>query len=305
MEYSYRAGLHKLLFHQEHINKIKAGEVVAPIHVTIFPTLACQLNCAYCFCRNQYKDGEELSLEDFTTGIDTLAKYGTKAIEFAGGGEPLMWSHFNKAVELAYSKGLKLSLITNGIALKDIPIDILEKFVWIRISVTSIENIKNVFTSHIPDKVKVSLSYTIDKLNKRDVRELYKFAKFKNLITRIAVAQPATEKDTCKIKEYIDKFGLPFFFSAKEFGTPQGCYMAWVRGEIDWKGYYLPCPAVMFTTQTVDDKFRLCHVKDLDQWLINNRVKDLGFKCSFCDCGKEINDFIHTQLKGIDDVEFI
>jgi len=308
MDLTYKAGLHKYLCHPEHIQKVKEGKSVGPIHVTLFPTLKCQLNCSYCFCRSEKQKDEELSWKDFNTAIDTLTKHGLKALEFAGGGEPTLWSHFEDGVKVAYSKGLKLSLITNGITMNSIPLDVLSMFQWIRISVINMNQLRSINFSRIP--VKVSLSYTIAHNDWTNPpfdfwKELDSFIKGQYLTTRVAVEQPATEQDVISGREFAEQYGAPFFFSPKEFGTPAGCYMAWVRAEIDWKGYFLPCPAVMFEKQYVEDKFRLCHVDFLDDWLKNNTPYDLGFKCGFCDCGKEINDFIRGLLNGIKDVDFV
>jgi organic radical activating enzyme len=300
---NYQAGLSKLFYHQKHLEKMRRGKIVAPIHVSIFPTIKCQLACPYCCCRNEKKDQPELSIEDFTTAINTLNKYGTKAIEFSGGGEPLLWTHFVEGIKQAYSKGFKLSLITNGLALDTIPQMILSRFSWIRVSVYSMEQLRKVNFSHIPKEVPVSLSWIVSEgIN---IKELHDFAKEKNLKVRIAIPQPATfelEKVGMGITE---QYGEPFFFSQKPRGNPAGCYMAWVRAAIDWEGFFLPCPAIMINHGEILGTFRLCHAVDLEQWLRMNRPKDLGFNCKFCNCGKEINDFVHGLINGVNDVEFV
>jgi uncharacterized Fe-S cluster-containing radical SAM superfamily protein len=308
MDLTYKAGLHKYIFHHDHIQKMREGKPVGPIHVTLFPTLKCQLHCAYCFCQNQNRADAELSWEDFEVALETLVKHGLLALEFAGGGEPTLWTHFERAVNAASARGLKLSLITNGITMNSLPVELLKKFQWIRISMVGIDRLKAINFSRIPTKV--SLSYTIAHkdwlVDLEDFwQELNSFVKDKGLVTRVAVEQPATSQDVSRGRAFAERFGAPFFFSPKETGTPAGCYMAWVRAEVDWKGFFLPCPAVMFEKRAVGEEFRLCHVKDLDRWLQANPPRNLGFKCGFCDCGKEINDFIRGVLDGIKDIEFV
>lgn len=290
----YEPGIHKLIHHTDHLRKMKTGVVVAPIHVSIWPTVRCQLSCSYCCCRNEDKNHEDLSFNDFTLAVDVLKRYGTKAIEFSGGGEPLLWSHINKAIELVHSKRIKMSLITNGLALKDFDVS---KFEWIRISVSSMNQIRKV---KIPKNARVSLSYILSE--DIDLDELYDFAKKRNLITRVALPQPNMSDRPIKIK------GYPLFFSKKKYGAPLGCYMPWIRAAIDWRGNFLPCPSVQLVPEyqgKIHDQFKLCHVSKLEKWLQDNRAHDMRFRCSFCNCGKEYNDLLHSYFHGVKDADFV
>lgn len=290
----YKPGIHKLIHHTDHLRKMKTGVVMAPIHVSIWPTVRCQLSCSYCCCKNEDRKHEDLSFYDFASAVNVLSRYGTKAIEFSGGGDPLLWPHLKEAVDLVHTKNIKMSLITNGLALGGFDVS---KFEWIRISVSSMNQIRKV---KIPKKVRVSLSYILSE--DIDIDELYKFAKEKNLITRVALPQPNTSDKPVKIK------GYPFFFSKKEQGAPLGCYMPWIRAAIDWRGNFLPCPSVQLVPEykgRVNNRFRLCHVSKLEKWLQDNRAHDMGFKCSFCNCGKEYNDLMHSYFHGVKDADFV
>ena len=79
----YKPGILKLIHHQEHLRKIEAGEVVGPIHLSVFPNNRCQLACPYCCFNKTIRNNAELSLEDFTTAMDVLSKYGLKAVEIS------------------------------------------------------------------------------------------------------------------------------------------------------------------------------------------------------------------------------
>ena len=114
--------------------------------------------------------------------------------------------------------------------------------------------------------------------------------------------------DELHIKEYINSLGDHVFFSDKGTGIPLGCYMAWIRAAIDWQGYFLPCPSIQLNEEyigRIPPSFCLCHISELEEWLLNNKPHDLGFKCSYCNCGKEHNDFIHGLLEEIEDAEFV
>jgi hypothetical protein len=237
--------------------------------------------------------------------IDALSFRGTKAIEFSGGGEPLLWPNFSDGVLYAKNQGLKVSLITNGLALQDIPKGTLEEIAWIRVSLQSIDHARRIMFGHIPVKTKMSASVIYSP--GIDFYELHRFVEARNIITRIAMPQPAAWGTGNEARMIVSQLGHPFFFAEKPTGRPAGCYLAWIRAAIDWTGHFLPCPAVMVTDDggKVRDEFRLCHVSDLSEWLDKNRPGDLGFRCAFCNCGKDINDLMYSIFEGVADNEFV
>lgn len=303
----YKPGTHKLMHHLDHLQKIKAGSIVAPIHVSIWPTLSCQCRCEYCCCRNEEQGQPDLTWQDFVVAIDALALRGTKAIEFAGGGEPLLWPQFVEGVAYCRNKGLKVSLITNGLALGDIPKGTLAELAWLRVSVQSIRHAEAVNFKHAREATSVSASYIAT--GTKDLEALRDFARKEGLVTRVAIKQPCGDDMRYRmIKSVTEALGEPLFFAEKKTGAPRCCYMAWIRAAIDWTGHFLPCPSVMLVPGSVGkiaDCFRLCHVQDLERWLQNNTPHDMGFRCGFCNCGKEHNDFIHELFSEVGNVEFV
>lgn len=305
-----KPGLHKFIHHLDHIKKIKDGEMVGPIHVSVWPTLRCQFNCSYCCCRNtEHGDSKELDINHFKSAVDVLGKYGTKAIEFSGGGEPLLWEHFSEAVNYIYDKGIKMSLITNGMLLNKISKDVLSKLTWLRISYQSLNHAKKIDYEHLSG-IRFNTSYIVptNKIDFTEIGKLHQFVKENNIILRVAVQRPSTVEFENNVETIVSNYGEPMFFSKKEIGKPKGCYMAWVRSAIDWNGNFLPCPSIQLNGDSegkIPDDFKLCHISNLEEWLNNNRPKNLGYTCEFCNCGKEHNDFIHDLMKGVDDVEFV
>jgi MoaA/NifB/PqqE/SkfB family radical SAM enzyme len=253
---------------------------------------------------------KELGIEEFKSAIDVLVKYGTRAIEFSGiCGEPLLWSHFEESVRYAFFKGLKLSLITNGLAIPEISETTLSRFEWIRVSLQSLNHANKIDFKHIPDNVRVSCSYVVaNEANLNTVGYLYNFAKNNNMVVRVAVQRPCSEEREEDVKELVDVYGDPLFFSDKEMSSPAICYMAWIRAAIDWNGNFLPCPSVSLNEEYegfVPKEFILCHISELEKWLNDNPPKDLGYRCKICNCGKENNDFIHELLQGGTDIDFV
>lgn len=304
----FQPGTQKLIYHVEYLNKIINNEIIAPIHLSIWPTFKCQFKCEYCCCKNTPESNNELNINDFKNSIDVFEKYGTKAIEFSGGGEPLLWKDFDEAVNYCKSKNIKLSLITNGIALKDKNHDILNKFDWIRVSLQSINHANLINFKNIPTRISASYIIKTDE-NLNIIKKLYDFAKENNIVIRIALQRPSTGIREEEVFNEVHKFGNPLFFSKKELGKPLGCYMAWIRAAIDWNGMFLPCPSVQLNEEYegfIPDNFKLCHINNIEDWLIKNRLHDLKYNCNFCNCGKENNDYIHNLLNGdILDVDFV
>ena len=311
MNTSYQPGVHKFIHHLDHLKKIKNGEVCAPIHLSLWPNSDCQLRCSYCCGRNIENRTGQLTFQEYVNLIYDLEKEGLKALEFSGSiGEPLLWEHFNRAVEYAHQLGIKMSLITNGLKLKSVPDDILSMLSWIRVSIQSVSHLKSIDFDRISKLTKVSCSYMVDNEleNTFAIEEIYRYVKEKNIVTRIAIQRPADKNAISVLNSLVNQYGSPLFFSNKEMGRPLGCYMPWVRAAVDWNGNFLPCPSIQLNYDNegkIPEGFALCHIKDIREWLYSNKPHDLGYKCEFCNCGKEHNDLIHNLIKGVDDVEFV
>jgi organic radical activating enzyme len=308
----FQPGLIKLIHHQEHLAKIERRDVVGPINIDIWPNNTCNFNCKYC-CFGEYfnghkRDGIELELDDFTHAIDVLQKYGLKAVSFSGGGNPIMWKYFDEGVDYVYKKGLKISLVTNG-PMTLAKQETLLKFNWIRISIQSLNHAKKCGFELIPDNVRKSMSYIIfDEHTFSSIEKVFEWAKEANTIIRVAPIRPCKQEWSNKVRDEISRLGEPLLFFDKPSGAPNGCYFAYVRGAIDWNAKYLPCPSIELSPESfgkIPEDFAVCHVKDLEEWLINNRPRDMGYRCTHCNCGREVNNYVHSLLKKVEDVNFV
>lgn len=303
----YQPGFWKLIHHPEHLAAIKRGNAIGPIHLSLWPTRKCQQKCNYCMVRDDTGD-EELTFEDFMSAINVLRSYGLKAVEFSGGGEPLLWPHFNDAVLMMFSMGIKISLITNGLAIDAVPKNILSSISWVRISINSVNHAERMFT--IIDRNDTRYSFSLVTKNRNLIIDMIEFCNKNKIVCRVNSPKPIQEDDDNKLFKFVKgKNSKYVFYSLKKRGPALGCYMAWIRAAIDWRGYFLPCPAMHLSEEyqgSIPDKFRLCHISELEKWLNKNRSHDLGFRCSMCNCGKENNDYTHNLLHGlIQDVEFV
>lgn len=306
-----KPGTHKLMQHTEHLDNIKKGNPVGPIHISVWPMGKCNLHCSYCCGRNvspEEKEGE-LDINDFINLIDVGKKYGLKAIELSGiCGEPLLWHSLVPAVNYAKEQGLSLSLITNGTLLNQIDDAVISKFDWIRASIQNRNHFNMINWSRLNKLTKASASYIVTQSNIDTLDPIYLYAQKWNIPVRIACEQPNPDEFISKVKNIAENYGEPFFFSYKEVAPPLACYMAYMRAAVDWHGNFLACPSVTLVGESlgyIEERFKLCHIGNLESWILQNSPKDLGFRCSFCNCGYENNNYIHDMLEPLEDVDFV
>ncbi len=86
-------------------------ELSAPLTVNWTLSYACNFNCRHCYSRGQTRD--ELGLGDVMKIVDELADCRVAFVNF-GGGEPLIYPHLFEVATHATSRGLKVSMNTNG-----------------------------------------------------------------------------------------------------------------------------------------------------------------------------------------------
>lgn len=130
----------KIFGHLEELKKAKNGERIAPIYVRIKPTNRCNQNCYYCHYKNpyleldQYHPTDEISRDKMLEIIRDFQEIGVKAVTFSGGGEPLLYSHIEEAMDAVLHAGIDLSIITNGSLLDGRKAELLANAKWVRIS---------------------------------------------------------------------------------------------------------------------------------------------------------------------------
>ncbi len=77
-------------------------------------TRTCNLRCVHCYSDSMARQYPgELDWEQMQAVVDDLARYEVPALLLSGG-EPMIHRHFTDLVQLASSRGLKLTISTNG-----------------------------------------------------------------------------------------------------------------------------------------------------------------------------------------------
>lgn len=145
----------KFWHHPDALEGLRNGHP-RPVVAHVMLTDICQHTCA--FCSVATRDGDTLSLDQINTFLNQLVPIGLKAIILSGGGNPILYPHFNEVVANIHSRGLQIGLITNGMPLKTygnrvswknvLPVT-LDKITWIRISMSGLDHPEK--TVYVPD----------------------------------------------------------------------------------------------------------------------------------------------------------
>ena len=155
----------KFFAHQSVMENLRDGKG-QPIVTHVMLTDICNHKCA--FCSVQHRAGESLPFDLVTDYIDTLIGYGLKAVILSGGGNPILYKrdgkNFNSVVDMLYSRGLEIGLITNGMPLieslrgytdtkrltwKGVTPETLDKLTWVRVSLAGLDHTER--EAWIPD----------------------------------------------------------------------------------------------------------------------------------------------------------
>ena len=129
---------HKLLWHQDRINRWLAGDHIAPITIDCSLTQACTYNCVYCYGKLQYNRGRSLSKNAIFRFLDDCAEIGVKAVSIVSDGESTCSPHLYGAIARGKANGLDIALGTNGYLLRDdrLP-DILPALTYLRFNISA------------------------------------------------------------------------------------------------------------------------------------------------------------------------
>lgn len=96
-------------------------EILAPLHIRIKPTNACNHSCSYCAyrCENlqlgqDMKVADAIPREKMMEILDDIIDMGVKAVTFSGGGEPFCYPHLLESAQKLAASPVKFASLTNG-----------------------------------------------------------------------------------------------------------------------------------------------------------------------------------------------
>ncbi|MBI5075476.1 MAG: radical SAM protein [Nitrospirae bacterium] len=132
---------YKIVHHMEKLQELAAGKQTDPVQVHLIPSNRCNQNCSFCAYRmaessssQNFNPKDIMSNEKLLEIIDSCYSLGVKAIQYTGGGEPLVHPAIKNAFKKTISYGMDLALVSNGQALDDELIELLSDVAWVRIS---------------------------------------------------------------------------------------------------------------------------------------------------------------------------
>jgi GTP 3',8-cyclase len=106
----------KLLFHENVLRRALEEKTVFPIMYEISLSGWCTEKCIYCFNMHNHSR-QKLSNVQVEHVLSEIKFLGGKAVEFSGGGEPLLSPIADKAILTAKDLSLSVGIITNGVCL--------------------------------------------------------------------------------------------------------------------------------------------------------------------------------------------
>jgi radical SAM protein with 4Fe4S-binding SPASM domain len=92
---------------------LRAESIQITNQIILSPTYQCNLDCSYCYAKSWRREyNGDMEEADLDKALSWAKAQGIDYIIF-GGGEPTIYSRFDRLVELAYQKRMKLHLTTN------------------------------------------------------------------------------------------------------------------------------------------------------------------------------------------------
>jgi len=162
---------YKILYHIPTILEILSGKNPFPVSCEIDPSNYCNHSCEWCyFVESRESHLTSIPREILLRVVEELAKGGTKAITFTGGGEPLLNEATLPAIEKASAHGIKIGLVSNGALLDKEKCEFVVKHCsFVRFSVDAgssktfeaVHRPKNPKTDNF-DKIMQNLSYLVE-----------------------------------------------------------------------------------------------------------------------------------------------
>ena len=149
--------------------------------LNIYLTNACNLHCSHCFVKAGKALANELSESEWNAALQDFVSLGGKAVTITGG-EPTLRRDFASIVRQAFTAGLKVTILTNGILWDEQMIHALSPYV---------------------SEVQISLDGVDEKTNAQ-IRGEGHFEKIKNTIIAFANAGVHTSVSTTFTLETID-----------------------------------------------------------------------------------------------------
>ncbi len=329
-EYLFTSTGDKFIYHKSSLDAFRnnTGKTIISTHIS--PEGACNLKCPYCSVAYRNSLANRIELNVIKKYVNTLKKYGLKAVILTGGGEPTLYPKINELIEFIHDKsGLELALITNGTMMDKIAPKNRKKFKWIRISINLFDGWDkkiNVPKEFINPKTTIGFShiYTLEhnygdkKINYKEVlskiiKLMDKFnAQYLRLLPNCLIKGDKFNYQHKAIDKLISSFkDKRIFHQLKIHQTPDFriCYQSYFRPYLSeeknpWNnkpGTVFPCDSIVlnYSVKKFLKKYALCEPERIGEYL-DKKVKQ-NFKpaidcegCVFVRNNKIIEHLVNT-----------
>lgn len=133
---------YKILHRPYKLEQLRRGEQTVPLQVQIIPSNRCNQACSFCAYRmkgyssnQKFDDKDMIPTKKIKEILDDCKEMGVEAIQWTGGGEPLVHPDIKELFRYSLSLGLRNALVTNGQNFDEETALICRDFAWVRFSV--------------------------------------------------------------------------------------------------------------------------------------------------------------------------
>ena len=261
----------------ERVSKI--NHLVAPIELTIYPSLKCTLNCDFCFLgKNRRTKYIERGASEWLKLIQSFVDAGTASVSVLGG-EPSMYSEIIHLLKGLDEMGIRISMTSNGQTWSD---KLFETVIESK-NITPIFSIESLLSDQqLIDKGKqANVDVTINLIKRLVARG--KSCRINTVYTNQSDEEMFDLVDFC-VENHIEKFSVAICFgTGKNLPTIRDTNALGdrVRSYIRKKGYDLYF--------TIEGCMAFSSYTDLDGNIVNSHLQAKQYGC---ECGNTILEIL-------------
>jgi MoaA/NifB/PqqE/SkfB family radical SAM enzyme len=221
---------------------------------------------------------DRIPFETIKEYIELLLTRGLKAVILTGGGEPVLYPHFNELVSWIKKEcNLPVALITNGTLFDRVDKDVLDMFSWIRVSLNSFDGYEDAIKfPQINGVMGASVVYTGESVDEMETmaRFIAPNVEYVRVLPDCSLEQEALIKEHEKIDIVLKKLNDKRFFQQfKIHGKPCSakCHQAYFRpylSELNG-GTVFPCDSLVlnYAQKHFNEKYAICKSSEVLDFL--------------------------------------
>lgn len=182
----------KILWHLDRVREWQNTGTTRPLIFEIDPSNKCNQDCPWCSFAKLRSESQAMMCENtITTLLKSLKSLGVKAINWTGGGEPLLNPATIPSIKYAHFLGLDQGMFTNGVLITGDKAKALARLMtWVRFSIDAsnpkdyaqshgtsdkmfqvvLDNLKNICS--IPGRCTIGVGYIMTPQNYEDAHTL-------------------------------------------------------------------------------------------------------------------------------------